>query len=153
MQPRIDYTIAAPGAYAALRALETYLHQSGLEARLLELVKTRVSQINGCAFCIDMHTQMARVAGETEQRLYALSAWHDTPFFSERERAALAWAEALTRVAEGSVPDDVYETARGHFGDKGLADLSLAIVAINGWNRMAIAFATPPGSYRRARSK
>lgn len=153
MQPRIDYTTAAPGAYAALRALETYLHQSGLEARLLELIKTRVSQINGCAFCIDMHTQMARVTGETEQRLYALSAWHETPFFSERERAALAWAEALTRVAEGSVPDDLYEAARGHFGDKGLADLSLAIVAINGWNRMAIAFATPPGSYRRARGK
>jgi len=153
MQPRIDYTAAAPGAYAAMRALETYLHQSGLDAGLLELVKTRVSQINGCAFCIDMHTQMARVAGETEQRLYALSAWHETPFFTERERAALTWAEAVTRVAEGSIPDDMYETVRGQFGDKGLADLTLAIVAINGWNRLAIAFATPPGSYRRARSE
>ena len=136
-----------------MRALETYVYQNGLEARLLERVRTRVSQINGCAYCIDMHTQMARVAGETEQRLYALSAWQETPFFTERERAALAWEEALTRVAEGSVPDDLYEAARAHFGDKGLADLSLAIVAINRWNRMAIAFATPPGSYRRARSE
>ncbi len=153
MQPRIDYTTAAPGAYAAMRAMETYLHQSGLEARLLELVKTRVSQINGCAYCIDMHTQIARVVGETEQRLYALSAWRETPFFTDRERAALAWAEALTRIADGPVPDAVYAAAHAHFGDRGLADLSLAIVAINGWNRMATAFATPPGSYRRARSE
>ncbi len=153
MQARTDYTTAGPGTHAAMRALGTYVHQNGLEVRLLERVRTRVSQINGCAYCIDMHTQMVRVAGETEQCLYALSAWQETPFFTERERAALAWEEALTRVAEGSVRDDLYEAARAHFGDKGLADLSLAIVAINGSNRMAIAFATPPGSYRRARSE
>ena len=98
MQARTDYTTAGPGPHAAMRALGTYVHQNGLEVRLLERVRTRVSQINGCAYCIDMHTQMARVAGETEQRLYALSAWQETPFFTERERAALAWGEALTRV-------------------------------------------------------
>jgi AhpD family alkylhydroperoxidase len=148
MSHRIDYPNVAPGAYAAMRGVETYMRQSGLEPRLLELVKTRASQINGCAYCIDMHTKDARAHGETEQRLYALSAWRETPFFSPRERAALAWTEAVTRIAQGPIPDDVHAAVREHFDDKSLVDLTLAIVAINGWNRLAIAFATPPGSYR-----
>ena len=147
-QPRIDYPRVAPGAYAAMRGLEAYVRQSGLEPRLLELVKVRASQINGCAYCIDMHTKDARAHGETEQRLYALAAWRETPFYSERERAALAWTEAVTRVAEGPVTDTAYESACLHFDEKSLVDLTLAIVAINGWNRLAVAFATVPGSYR-----
>ena len=150
-QPRIDYPRVAPGAYAAMRGLEAYVRQSGLEPRLIELVKVRASQINGCAYCIDMHTQDARMRGESEQRLYALAAWRETPFYSERERAALAWTEAVTRVAEGPVPDAAYESARVHFDEKSLVDLTLAIVAINGWNRLAVAFATVPGSYRPPR--
>ncbi|MGE5170029.1 MAG: carboxymuconolactone decarboxylase family protein [Rudaea sp.] len=145
---RIDYQRVAPGAYAAMRGIETYVRQSGLEPQLLELVKTRASQINGCAYCIDMHTRDARARGETEQRLYALSAWRETPFFSPRERAALAWTEALTRIAEGPIAEDVQASVREHFDDKSLVDLTLAVVAINGWNRLATAFATPPGSYQ-----
>jgi AhpD family alkylhydroperoxidase len=144
----IDYPKVAPGAYAAMRGVETYVRQSGLEPRLLELVKTRASQINGCPYCIDMHTKDARAHGETEQRLYALSAWRETPFFSPPERAALAWTEAVTRIAQGPIPEDVNAGVREHFDDKSLVDLTLAIVAINGWNRLAIAFATPPGSYK-----
>jgi len=150
-QPRLDYAAAAPGAYAAMRGLEAYVRQSGLEPRLLELVKVRASQINGCAYCIDMHTRDARARGESEQRLYALSAWHETPFYSPRERAALAWTEAVTRMADDAVPDAVYAAARLHFEEKALVDLTLAIVAINGWNRLAVAFATVPGSYRPPR--
>jgi AhpD family alkylhydroperoxidase len=116
----------------------------------LELVKLRASQINGCAYCIDMHTKDARVGGETEQRLYALSAWRETPFYSDRERAAIAWTEAVTQVAEGHVPDEVYELARQHFTEKELVDLTLGIVAINGWNRLAISFRTVPGTYTPA---
>ena len=150
-QPRIDYSRVAPGAYAAMRGLEAYVRQSGLDAQLLELLKVRASQINGCAYCIDLHTQNARMRGESEQRLYALAAWRETPFYSERERAALAWTEAVTRVAEGPVPDAVYDAARMHFDEKALVDLTLAIVAINGWNRLAVAFATVPGSYHPVR--
>jgi len=124
------------------------VRHSGLEASLLELVKTRASQINGCAFCLDMHTKDARAHGETEQRLHTLAAWHETPFFSERERAALAWTEAITRVADTHVPDEVFEQVRKHFTEKELADLTFAIVAINGWNRLAIAFRPVPGSYQ-----
>ncbi len=131
--------------------LEQYARNSGLEHALLELVKTRASQINGCAFCLDMHTKDARAAGETEQRLYTLSAWAETPFFTERERAALAWTEAVTRVAESQVPDAVYAQARRHFSEKELVDLTLAIVAINGWNRLSVAFRTVPGTYQPAR--
>jgi len=151
MQQRINYTQVAPDGYKAMAGLEQYARRSGLESSLLELVKTRASQINGCAFCLDMHTKDARVAGETEQRLYTLSAWHETPFFSDRERAALAWTEAVTRVADAHVPDDVYEQARKHFSEKELVDLTLAIVAINGWNRLAIAFRTVPGTYQPAK--
>lgn len=148
MQPRLDYKQASPAAFKALLHTEQQVHASSLEASLIELVKTRASQINGCAYCLDMHTKDARAAGESEQRLYALAAWRETPFFSDRERAALAFTEAVTRVAESGVPDEVYEEARRHFAEKELVDLALAIVAINGWNRLAIAFRTVPGSYR-----
>ena len=149
MASRIDFPKIAPGAYMAMRGLEAYLRQCGLEQSLLELVKTRTSQLNGCAYCIDMHTKDARAHGETEQRLYALSAWRETPFFSDRERAALAWTEAVTLVADAPIDDEDYADVRDHFDEKSLVDLTLAIVAINGWNRLSIAFATVPGSYRR----
>ena len=148
MQQRINYPQVAPDGYQAMAGLEQYARRSGLESSLLELVKTRASQINGCAFCLDMHTRDARAKGETEQRLYTLSAWHETPFFTDRERAALTWTEAVTRVADTQVPDDVFELVRKQFTEKELVDLTLAIVAINGWNRMAIAFRTVPGSYQ-----
>ena len=152
MQQRIHYTQVAPDGYKAMAGLEQYARRSGLESSLLELVKTRASQINGCAFCLDMHTKDARAAGETEQRLYVLSAWHETPFFTDRERAALAWTEAVTQVAETHVPDDVYALAGKHFSEKDLVDLTLAIIAINGWNRLAVAFRTVPGSYQLLKS-
>lgn len=151
MQPRMDYVKAAPDGYKAMSGLESYVRQCGLEHSLLELVKTRASQINGCAFCLDMHTKDARAAGETEQRLYALSAWEETPFFTDRERAALAWTEAVTRVADTHVPDDVFELVSKHFSEKELADLTLAIVTINGWNRLAVAFRKVPGFYQPAK--
>jgi AhpD family alkylhydroperoxidase len=147
MQPRIDYATAAPSAYQALRGLEAYVRSCGLEASLLELVKTRASQINGCAYCIDMHTKDARAAGEEEQRLYALSAWRETPFYTPRERAALAWTEALTLIPENQVPDELYGEVREHFDEAELVNLTVAVVAINGWNRLAIAFRTVPGTY------
>lgn len=133
-----------------MRALEETVRRSGLETALLELVRMRVSQINGCAYCLDMHSKDARAAGESEQRLYTLSAWHETPFFTERERAALAWAESLTLISETDVPDDLYESVREHFSESELAMLTLAIVAINGWNRFAISFRSVPGSYQPA---
>lgn len=148
MKSRIDYAQVAPDGVKALFGLENYIKKSGLEQGLLDLVKTRVSQINGCAYCLDMHTKDARARGETEQRLYALDAWHETPFFSERERAALAWAETVTRVAETHVPDEAFEHAGQHFTEEELVDLTLAIVAINGWNRLAIAFRKEPGTYQ-----
>ena len=150
MEPRIAYANVAPGALRAMYALETYVRQSGLEPSLLELVKTRASQINGCAYCLDMHTKDARAHGETEQRLYALPAWRETPFYTERERAALAWTEAVTRVADGHVPDAVFEEVRPHFTDEELVNLTLAVVAINGWNRLAISFRAVPGTYQPA---
>jgi AhpD family alkylhydroperoxidase len=152
MKERLDYVNASPGVLDAMLALERHARQSGLEHPLLELIKTRASQINGCAFCLDMHTKDARAAGETEQRLYALSAWREAPFYSARERAALAWTEAVTLVTQGHVPDEVYELARAQFSDKELADLTLAIVAINGWNRLAIAFRKEAGTYQPAGS-
>jgi len=151
MQPRMDYVKAAPNGYQAMSALESYVRVSGLEHSLLELIKIRASQINGCAFCLDMHTKDARAGGETEQRLYALSAWQETPFFTDRERAALTWTEAVTRVADTHVPDDMFELVREQFTEKELADLTLAIVTINGWNRLAVAFRKVPGSYQPAK--
>ena len=147
MQPRIDPKIA-PGAYQAMGGLETYLHQSGLELSLLLLIKLRASQINGCAYCIDMHWKDSRANGESEQRLYGLDAWQESPYYTDRERAALAWTEAVTRVAETHVPDDVYEEVRPHFTQKELADLTLAVATINAWNRLAIATRAEPGKYQ-----
>ena len=148
MQSRMEYPKVAPGVSQAMSQLERQVRESGLEAPLLDLVKTRASQINGCAFCLDMHTKDARAHGESEQRLYALSAWRETPFYTDRERAALAWTEAVTLVSETHVPDDVYEQAREQFSEEDLANLTLAIVAINGWNRFAISFRTVPGTYQ-----
>lgn len=148
MSERIDYKKAAPGAFQAMLGLEKYVHQSGLEPALLELVKTRVSQINGCAYCLDMHTQDARAAGETEQRLYLLSAWREAPFYSARERAAVAWAEAVTLLPGQGVSDAVYDEVRSQFDAKALVDLTLAIVAINGWNRLAVPFRSEVGGYQ-----
>ncbi|HVB99556.1 MAG TPA: carboxymuconolactone decarboxylase family protein [Candidatus Dormibacteraeota bacterium] len=147
MQPRMDYTKVAPEAIAALRGVEDYVRQCGLERSLVELVKLRASQINGCAYCVDMHTKDARTLGETEQRLYAVAVWQETPFFSERERAALAWAEAVTLVSASRVPDAVYDQARRHFNGKELMDLTVAIIAINGWNRLAVSFRALAGTY------
>jgi AhpD family alkylhydroperoxidase len=128
--------------------LSKYLSQSGLEPTLLNLVNLRASQINGCAYCIDMHWKDLRAEGEKEQRLYGLDAWAESPYYTDRERAALAWTEAVTRLTEGHVPDSVFEEARRFFSEKELADLTLAVVAINGWNRMNIAFRNPAGSYQ-----
>ena len=147
MQPRLDAARTAPGLRSVMMGLESYVHQSGLEPTLLELVKLRASLMNGCAYCADMHTKVARSLGETEQRLYAVSVWRETPFYSERERAALAWTEAVTLVNVDQVPDDVYDLARHAFGEKELVDLTAAIVAINSWNRLAIAFRTVPGTF------
>ena len=149
MKNRMDHKTAAPDGIKAMWGLENYIHHCGLEPSLLELVKTRASQLNGCAFCLDMHAKDARAAGETEQRLYTLPAWEETPFFTDRERAALAWTEAVTRVSDTHVPDEVYELARKHFTEKELVDLTLAIVAINGWNRLAISFRAEAGTYQR----
>lgn len=148
MEPRLDFTKISPQAYQAMAGLESYVRNSGLERSLLELVKLRASQINGCAYCIDMHTKDARAAGESEQRLYALSAWRETPFYTDRERAALKWTETVTLISDGHAPDEVYEEARRHFSEQELVDLTLAIVAINGWNRLAISFRAVPGTYQ-----
>jgi AhpD family alkylhydroperoxidase len=148
MEPRIDFKKASPQGAKAVGELHAFVHKCGLERTLLELVKLRASQINGCAQCIDMHTKELRANGETEQRLYLLSAWEESPFYSNRERAALAWTEALTLVTKGHVPDEVYEQARAQFSEEELANLTVAIVAINGANRINIAFRTVPGSYR-----
>jgi AhpD family alkylhydroperoxidase len=151
MKRRVDYAMMAPGVRAAMLGLEEYVHQSGLERSLVELVDLRASLINGCAYCADMHTKVARSAGETEQRLYAVSVWRETPFFSDRERAALAWTEVITRVGIAGVSDEAYDSAREEFSERELVDLTLAIVAINGWNRLAIAFRTVPGTFEIAR--
>jgi AhpD family alkylhydroperoxidase len=132
-------------------SLEHYVHRSSLEPKLLELVKVRASLINGCAFCVDMHTKVARSLGETEQRLYEVGLWREAPFYTERERAALAWTEAVTLVHVDHVPDDVYAMVRQQFDEKELVELTAAVVAINGWNRLAIAFRTVPGTFQLGR--
>jgi AhpD family alkylhydroperoxidase len=147
METRLDPREVAPEVYRAMLALESVVRSGGLEGNLLDLVRLRASQINGCAHCIDMHSKDLRAEGESEQRLYLLDAWREAPFYSDRERAALAWTEAVTLIAEGHVPAEVYEEARQHFSDAELAKLTLAIVAINGWNRFAIAFRAPAGQY------
>lgn len=140
MKQRIGYSALMGEGLQALQAVEKYVFASGLEHSLLHLVKTRVSQINGCANCLHMHTKDARAAGETEVRLYLLDAWRESALYTPRERAALTWAEALTKITEGHAPDAVYEEARAQFSEKELADLSIAIAMINGWNRLAIGF-------------
>ena len=148
MEPRIDYMRVARGVYEAMLGLEKYLHQSGLEESLVHLVKLRASQINGCAYCIDMHWKDLRSIGEQEQRLYGLDAWEESPYYTDRERAALAWTEVVTKIREGHAPDEVYEEARKQFTEKELADLTLAIATINAWNRLSIAARTVPGTYQ-----
>jgi AhpD family alkylhydroperoxidase len=147
MTQRLDYARVAPEAMKAQAAMEAYVRRSSIDRPLVELVKLRASYLNGCAYCIDMHTKDARAAGETEQRLYAVPVWRETPFFTPRERAALAWTEAVTEVGRTGVPDEAYEAARAHFSEAELVDLTMAVVVINGWNRLAVAFRTPPGSY------
>jgi AhpD family alkylhydroperoxidase len=147
MKSRIDYQRVSPKAVQAMMGLQNYVNDSGLEHSLLELVKMRASQINGCAYCLDMHSKDARAAGETEQRLYLLDAWREAPMYSARERAALEWTEAVTRITEG-VSDEVYRSVREHFSEAELANLTLAVVAINGWNRLNVAFHVGAGSYK-----
>jgi AhpD family alkylhydroperoxidase len=147
MKSRIDLMHTAPGVIQAMLGLDRQIRQAGFDHKLIHLVLMRASQINGCAYCLDMHSKDARANGETEQRLYGLNAWRETPYYSARERAALEWTEALTLVSESGVPDDVYERVREQFSEDELAHLSLAIVAINGWNRLNIAARTVPGSY------
>jgi len=144
MQPRIYFYTASPDAFKAMLALETAVSKLGLEKSLLELVKLRSSQINGCAFCIDMHAADARKDGETERRLYAVTAWREAPFFTGRERAALAWTEALTRLSDTHAPDADYALLSEHFSPKEMVDLTVAINAINGWNRLAVGFRKMP---------
>ncbi len=147
MQPRFNYAKLSSGGYQAMFALEKYLAQCGIEENLLHLIKLRVSQINGCAFCLDMHWKDLRSLGESEQRLYSLDAWRECPWYTDRERAALAWAEALTLITQGHASDAVYDEASAHFSEKELSDLTFAIVAINGWNRLSISGRTLPGTY------
>src|SRR5690348_2463886 len=150
MEPRIDYRkhATAPGVQA-LTALEQHIRKSGLETRLLELVRMRASQLNGCAYCLDMHSKDARAEGETEQRLYGLSAWREAPYYSDRERAALEWTEVVTLVSRDQVPDEIYDRVRRQFSEAELVSLTLAVTMINSWNRLAIAFRAVPGSYQR----
>ena len=147
MKARIDLMHVNPGIIQSMLGLERQVHQARFDSKLLDLVRMRASQINGCAYCLDMHSKDARANGETEQRLYGLEAWRETPYYSERERAALEWTEALTLVAGAGVPDDVYERVREQFSENELVHLSLAIVAINGWNRLNVAARTIPGDY------
>jgi AhpD family alkylhydroperoxidase len=144
---RVDYTKAFPKGYEAMLGPEGEVRGSGLEPLLLELVKLRASQINGCAYCLDMHSKDARARGENEQRLHVLAAWREAPFYSPRERAALAWCEALTLVPQTGAPDEVFAEVREHFSEEEIAALTFQIVAINGWNRLAVGLRTPVGDY------
>jgi AhpD family alkylhydroperoxidase len=150
MKPRLNYAKAAPGVYDAMDSLDQYLGKSGLERRLMYLVQLRASQLNGCAYCLDMHWKDLRALDETEQRLYSLDAWRECPYYTDRERAALAWAEAVTLIAGTHVPDAIYEDVRRHFSEKELSDLTLAVAAINAWNRLSIAARLVPGNYQPA---
>src|SRR5471032_36026 len=147
MERRFDYRAFAPEPVQAMQAIEKYIAGCGLDRTFVHLLKLRASQINECAFCIDMHSIDARAGGETEQRLYALDAWRETPFFTARERAGLAWIEAVTLVSQTHVPDAVYDEARAHFSDKEIFDLTFVASTINAWNRIAVATRTPPGTY------
>ena len=148
MKARLNIAAVSAGAYHAMLGLEKYIHESSIEPKLVHLLKMRASQINGCAYCLDMHSKDARALGETEQRLYGLDAWREAPYYTDRERAALEWTEALTLVSEGHVPDEVYERARRQFSERELVELGMIAVAINGWNRLAIAFRSEAGTYQ-----
>jgi len=151
MLPRASYQKVAPDVFQGMLALSATVQKSGLPAGLVDLVNLRVSQINGCAYCLDMHSKDLRARGETEQRIYMLSAWREVAdLYNARERAALAWAEAVTRLTHQEVPDEVYDQVRSEFSEKELAQLTLSIVAINGWNRLNVAFRTPAGKYQSA---
>jgi AhpD family alkylhydroperoxidase len=152
MNPRINLLVVNPKSIQPMVALQTYVDGSGLEPQLVRLVKVRASQINGCAYCIDMHSKDARTEGESEQRLHGLTAWRETPFYSDRERAALAWTEAVTFVNDGHVPDAAFAAAREQFSEEELVNLTLAITTINAWNRLSVAFRAVPGSYVRQMS-
>jgi AhpD family alkylhydroperoxidase len=152
MQPRLDYRKYAPEGLQAMLSLEKYISACGLDHGLIHLLKMRAAQINGCAFCIDMHSLDARALGETEQRLYALDAWRETPFFNDRERAALEWTEAITRVAETHVPDATFEEVKKYFSEKEIMDLTIVATTINMWNRIAIATRAVPGRYHPAKT-
>ena len=148
MDSRLDYSKVLPAGMKFVNALDHYSSTSGLEPGLLDLIKLRASQINGCPYCIDMHSKDARTGGETEQRLYSLSVWREVPYYTDRERAALAFTEAVTLIANNHVPDEIYEQARQQFSDQELVKLMIAIVIINTWNRFAITFGDEPGSYQ-----
>jgi len=148
MKSRINSAQVAPGAFEAMLGLEKYIHTSSIEPGLIHLLKLRVSQMNGCAYCIDMHWKDLRALGESEQRLYGLDAWHESPYYTERERAALEWIESLTLITQGHVPDELFERARKHFSEQELVDLTMVGVTINAWNRLAVAFRSEPGVYR-----
>jgi AhpD family alkylhydroperoxidase len=152
MRARFSYARSAPGVFDAMDGLDRYLQECGLERPLLLLVQLRASQINGCAYCLDMHWKDLRAVGENEQRLYSLDAWRECPYYSDRERAALAWAEAVTRVADSHVPDAVYDEVKARFSAKELSDLTLAVAAINAWNRLSIAARVVPGGYQPAKA-
>lgn len=149
MQSRVDIEKTAPEAVKAVLQVQAYInHHSGLDPSLLNLVYMRASQINGCAYCIDMHSKDARAMGESEQRLYELNAWRETPFYTDKERAALEWTEAVTQISKDHAPDDVYEHVRKYFGEAELVNLTLAIAQINVWNRLAISLRSVPGTYQ-----
>lgn len=150
MRARLHYDRQAPGLYEAMDALDSFLAQASLDQKLLHLVRLHASQLNGCAYCIDMHWKDLRALGEGEQRLYGLGAWRESPYYSERERAALAWTEAVTRIADGHAPDELFAAVRAHFSERELCELTLAISTINAWNRLSIAARLVPGAYRAA---
>jgi AhpD family alkylhydroperoxidase len=153
METRLDAAKASPEAYKAMLAVQGYVNNCGLEVTILELVKLRASQINGCAFCLAMHTRDARRHGISDERMHLLNAWRETPLYSAREQAALAWTEALTLITQGHAPDEVYAQARAQFSDKELVDLTLAITTINAWNRLAIGFRKAPEVSSQARQE
>jgi AhpD family alkylhydroperoxidase len=148
MEPRLNYVQVVPDGYKAMSALNRYVEECGLEPLLLELVKVRASQINGCAYCLDMHSKDARALGESEQRIYLLDAWRETDFYSERERAALLWTEELTLISERHAADELYAEVSRHFTDVEMVNLTLAIMTINAWNRLAVGFRSKPGVYQ-----
>ena len=150
MKPRFNYAKSTPGAYEAMDSLDQYLQKCGLEKPLIFLIQLRASQINGCAYCLDMHWKDLRAIGETEQRLYSLDAWRECPYYTDRERAALAWTEAITLINNAHVPDSIFEEVSPHFSEKELSDLTLAVATINAWNRLSISARLVPGGYRPA---